>query len=118
MGWLRDSVIDERRRAAHAARAGSISCMHPNDLANLRGAVRKGDVVLVDGDQRISEVIKYLTQSSWSHAALYVGDELLRRFPRAAKPWSISTASRPSTWSSRRSWRAASSRRRSSSTPT
>jgi hypothetical protein len=43
--------------------------------------VRKGDVVLVDGDQRVSEVIKYLTQSSWSHAALYVGDELLRRFP-------------------------------------
>jgi hypothetical protein len=52
--------------------------LHPNDLANLRGAVRKGDVVLVDGDQRVSEVIKYLTQSSWSHAALYIGDELLR----------------------------------------
>ena len=39
----------------------------------------KGDVLLVEGDQRVSVLIKYLTQSSWSHAALYVGDELVRR---------------------------------------
>jgi len=80
MGRLRDSVID---RAAHVLTRPrrQYSLLHPNNLANLRGVVRKGDVVLVDGDQRVSEVIKYLTQSSWSHAALYVGDELLRRLP-------------------------------------
>ena len=49
-----------------------------NDPHALRRSIRKGDVVLVEGDNRISVVIKYLTQSSWSHAALYVGDELLR----------------------------------------
>ena len=38
-------------------------------------------MLLVEGEQRVSEVIKYLTQSSWSHAALYVGDELWRRTP-------------------------------------
>jgi hypothetical protein len=38
-------------------------------------------VILIDGNERVSLVIKYLTQSSWSHAALYVGDELLRRHP-------------------------------------
>ena len=38
-------------------------------------------MLLVDGDQRVSEVIKYLTQSSWSHAAMYIGDELWRRHP-------------------------------------
>jgi hypothetical protein len=48
------------------------------DPAALRRALRKGDVLLVEGDQRISAVIRYLTQSSWSHAALYIGDELLR----------------------------------------
>ena len=32
-----------------------------------------GDIVLVEGDTRISTAIKYLTQSSWSHACLYVG---------------------------------------------
>ena len=53
----------------------------PNDLASLRRHIKKGDVVLVEGDQRVSEVIKYLTQSSWSHSAIYVGDELWRRHP-------------------------------------
>ena len=60
----------------------------PNDVESLRAGLRPGDVILVDGDQRISEVIKYLTQSSWSHSVLYVGDELLRRHPaRRAELW-------------------------------
>lgn len=50
-----------------------------NDVEALKRHIRKGDVVLVEGDTRISAVIKYLTQSSWSHSALYVGDELVRR---------------------------------------
>lgn len=49
-----------------------------NDPQALRRHLQKGDVLLVDGDNRVSHVIKYLTQSCWSHAALYVGDELLR----------------------------------------
>ena len=51
----------------------------PNDLAALKRHIRKGDIVLVEGSQRVSEVIKYLTQSSWSHAAIYIGDELIQR---------------------------------------
>ena len=31
------------------------------------------DVVLVDGRSRVSQVIKIITQSRWSHAALYIG---------------------------------------------
>ena len=50
-----------------------------NDFDQLKSTIRKGDVLLVDGDQRVSSVIKYLTRSSWSHAVLYIGDELLRR---------------------------------------
>jgi hypothetical protein len=50
-----------------------------NDADQLKSTIRKGDVLLVDGDQRVSSVIKYLTRSSWSHAVLYIGDELLRR---------------------------------------
>jgi len=34
---------------------------------------RPGDVLLVEGKGRISGSIKYLTQSTWSHSALYVG---------------------------------------------
>ncbi len=54
----------------------------PNDMANLKRHIRKGDVVLVEGNERISQCIKYLTQSSWSHSALYVGDEPLVRNPQ------------------------------------
>lgn len=42
----------------------------------LRACLSPCDVLLVEGDQRISSAIKYLTQSTWSHAALYVGDSL------------------------------------------
>ena len=38
----------------------------------LLAVLQPGDVLLVEGDTRISVAIKYLTQSSWSHAALCV----------------------------------------------
>lgn len=50
-----------------------------NDVRALKEHLRKCDVLLVEGDQRVSAIIRYLTQSSWSHSALYIGDELLRR---------------------------------------
>lgn len=57
----------------------------PNSLASLKEHLRPGDVLLVEGDQRISQVIRYLTQSSWSHSALYIGDELRRFKPELAE---------------------------------
>ncbi len=45
----------------------------PSDPDYLRKDVQPGDVLLVEGNSRISGIIKYLTQSTWSHAALYVG---------------------------------------------
>ena len=45
----------------------------PSDPEALRAVLRPGDVLLVEGNNHISGVIKYLTQSTWSHAALYVG---------------------------------------------
>jgi len=43
---------------------------HPQILAH---TLRPGDVLLVEGNTRVSGIIKHLTQSTWSHAALYVG---------------------------------------------
>lgn len=40
----------------------------------LRRTLQPGDVLLVDGSQRVSMAIKYLTQSTWSHSAMYVGN--------------------------------------------
>jgi hypothetical protein len=39
----------------------------------LAATLRPGDVLLVEGNTRVSTAIRYLTQSTWSHAALYVG---------------------------------------------
>jgi Permuted papain-like amidase enzyme, YaeF/YiiX, C92 family len=44
-----------------------------DDSTALRDTLRPGDVLLVEGKGRISGSIKYLTQSTWSHSALYVG---------------------------------------------
>src|SRR6266516_6924573 len=41
----------------------------------LRAALQPGDVLLVEGNLRISSLIKYITQSTWSHVALYVGPQ-------------------------------------------
>jgi hypothetical protein len=55
-----------------------------SDFERIRQEVRPCDVILVEGRSRVSEVIKLITQSSWSHAALYIGrlhdieDPLLR----------------------------------------
>ncbi len=46
----------------------------PSDPQTLGRTLRPGDVLLVEGNQKVSVAIKYLTQSTWSHAALYVGD--------------------------------------------
>lgn len=43
----------------------------------LNETLQPGDVLLVDGNTRLSVPIKYLTQSTWSHAAIYVGQDAL-----------------------------------------
>lgn len=39
----------------------------------LAKTLRPGDVLLIEGQSRVSVAIKYLTQSTWSHAALFIG---------------------------------------------
>jgi len=59
---------------ATPVRTGSqVALVPPERLAAL---LRPGDVMLIDGTTRVSVAIKYLTQSTWSHAALYIGDAL------------------------------------------
>ena len=45
----------------------------PSDFDALQATLQPGDVLLVEGNNHVSGIIKYLTQSTWSHAALYVG---------------------------------------------
>ena len=43
------------------------------DPAGLARTIRPADILLVEGNTRVSSAIKYLTQSTWSHAVLHVG---------------------------------------------
>ena len=43
------------------------------DFEKVRFEVRSSDVILVEGRARVSEVIKVVTQSPWTHTALYIG---------------------------------------------
>lgn len=49
----------------------SFATSPPNKLA---ATLKKGDVLLVEGTNWIAGGIRYVTQSTWSHAALYIGD--------------------------------------------
>ena len=72
MSWMADGV---GRLLAHYLEkpAQGYEPFTPSDPETLRATLMPGDVLLVEGSNHISGVIKYLTQSTWSHAALYVG---------------------------------------------
>ncbi len=46
-----------------------------SSAGDLQRALQPADVLLVEGNTRVSTAIKYLTQSTWSHAALYIGEQ-------------------------------------------
>ena len=72
MHWVLDGVGRLIARYLEKPVEGYEPCT-PSDPAALRATLRPGDVLLVEGNNHISGIIKYLTQSTWSHAALYVG---------------------------------------------
>ncbi|MCW8934618.1 MAG: YiiX/YebB-like N1pC/P60 family cysteine hydrolase [Gammaproteobacteria bacterium] len=57
-----------------------------SDFDRLRYEIRPGDVILVEGRTPISEIIKTITLSNWTHSAIYIGrlhnidDPVLREF--------------------------------------
>lgn len=44
-----------------------------SDFEKIRFDLKPGDVILVEGRNRISRIIRQLTQSSWSHSVIYIG---------------------------------------------
>ncbi len=77
-GWL-DRLLDGigRRLATKLNQPSSgYKPYTPSDFRTLCRVLQPGDVLLVEGGERISTAIKYLTQSTWSHAAMFVGTHL------------------------------------------
>jgi hypothetical protein len=60
------SISLTRERHVHVAAT-------PTPPDRLLSYLEPADVLLVEGSSMISTAVKYLTQSTWSHAALYIG---------------------------------------------
>lgn len=72
MGWVAKRIGSLIARYLEKPASG-YEPFTPSAPHALQSSLRPGDVLLVEGNNHISGVIKYLTQSTWSHAALYVG---------------------------------------------
>jgi hypothetical protein len=72
MSWLQDRIGRMLARYLDKPATG-YEPFTPSDPNALSRTLKRGDVLLIEGNNHIAGVIKYLTQSTWSHAALYVG---------------------------------------------
>jgi hypothetical protein len=71
LDWLGNQI------AEHISRAPAVPdfVVH-SDPAQLGRVLRPCDVLITDSATKVATTIKFLTHSTWSHAALYVGDAL------------------------------------------
>ena len=60
----------------------------PSDPDALRQSLEPRDMLLVEGNNNISGVIKYLTQSTWSHSALLCWASAVLRKTASRTCWS------------------------------
>ncbi|MGO1749032.1 MAG: lipo-like protein [Marinobacter sp.] len=69
LNWLAKHLAAylSKQVAQHSVRTSTYEAMER--------ILQPGDVLLVEGNTRISVAIKYLTQSTWSHAVLYLGPD-------------------------------------------
>ncbi|MDX1251283.1 MAG: hypothetical protein IDH49_03345 [Gammaproteobacteria bacterium] len=66
-GWVHKKFTQWLAQEAQVR--GRVQC----DFDRLRDTIRPADVLLVEGHTRLSQFIKNITQSQWTHSALYVG---------------------------------------------
>jgi hypothetical protein len=67
INWISTAVVDWLKHKRPLPRTPL------SNFERIRHEIRACDVLLVEGRSRVSEVIKLITQSNWSHAVLYIG---------------------------------------------
>lgn len=65
---LRDTFTDWLTKEVDKPRALSLT-----DFERIQYELRPCDVLLIEGRARVSRIIQLITQSSWTHSALYIG---------------------------------------------
>jgi len=67
LNWIRTAVVNwlkHKKPLPHTPLS---------DFERIRHEIKPCDVILVEGRSRVSDVIKLITQSNWSHAFIYIG---------------------------------------------
>ncbi len=67
INWIQNAVVNwlkHKKPLPHAPLS---------DFERIRHEIKPCDILLVEGRSRVSEVVKLITQSNWSHAFLYIG---------------------------------------------
>lgn len=67
--WIWTTIVDW----LNAIPKGNQDMQMINDFSQLLQQIKPADVILFEGRTRVSEVIKIITLSPWTHAALYIG---------------------------------------------
>jgi hypothetical protein len=88
MRWVNDLLdkLGHRLAGILVKQVSGYEPYTPSDYDTLWSTLKPGDVLLIEGNQFISSTIKYLTNSTWSHAALYVGHVLPRPEDGSERP--------------------------------
>lgn len=73
MGWFNNKIAQALSKYLQKS-SRNYYPFSISDPDTLRKVLKPADILLVEGNQRVSNAIKYLTQSTWSHAAMYVGN--------------------------------------------
>lgn len=71
---LADAIGDRLAAFLSKPRAG-YRTFSTISTAHLQANLKPGDLILVEGNSRVSTAIKYLTQSTWSHVCIYIGEQ-------------------------------------------
>lgn len=67
--WIWQTIVDWLNEIPKANQDMQIT----NDFSQLLREIRPADVLLFEGRTRVGEVIKIITLSPWTHAAIYIG---------------------------------------------
>ena len=70
---IKSLVFDRLLSWLDMEKSGSAGDIPMTDIERLCEEVHQGDVILVEGKSRVSQVIAALTDSPWTHSALYIG---------------------------------------------
>lgn len=68
VGWLTSKIFEYLTTERNTPQ------IRISDFSRFRFELRPGDVVIMEGRSRLSEVIKTITLSRWTHSALYIGN--------------------------------------------